>query len=159
MRCTLGTLASGTSATVLLTVQPSVNGAQINEAQVTADQADPVVTNNVVALTANTVSFTCANPCFSGPTLFAAGPGDLSPFQIEKGDFNEDGRVDLVASPATDSTISVLFGDGAGGFGPPMALTTLNAPQSVGRRRLQQRRACRHRLGLRDWQHGLDLPR
>src|SRR4029453_7891061 len=69
--------------------------------------------------------------CFSGPTAFGVGPGDSLPFQIEKADFNKDGRVDLMVSPATASTIAVLFGDGAGGFSAPTALTTLSVPQAA----------------------------
>jgi uncharacterized repeat protein (TIGR01451 family) len=130
VNCALGSLASGASATVVLTVQPTVSGDQINEAQISADQPDPVVTNNTARTTGATLSIGCANPCFSGPTPFTAGPGDSS-FQVEKGDFNEDGRIDLVFSPADDLAISVLFGDGTGGFSAPLLLTTLDVPQAI----------------------------
>ena len=131
--CNLGTLASSGSATILLTVRPTIGGAHINHAVVSSDQVDPVTTNNsaTATATASTSSFgPCPTVCFSGPTSYTAGPTD-SALAIEKADFNEDGRLDVVFSQASANAISVLLGDGTGGFGPPTLLTTPLIPQSL----------------------------
>ena len=50
--CTLGTLESGAAATIVLTVRPTIGGPHTNRAVVSADQADPVATNNAAVSTA-----------------------------------------------------------------------------------------------------------
>ena len=62
--CNLGTLASGMAATITLTVRPTVGGTHTNQAIVSADQADPVTTNNTALTTATT-----AEPGPSGANL------------------------------------------------------------------------------------------
>jgi len=47
-----------------------------------------------------------------GSPVAVAGP----PFQVATGDFNEDGKADLVTANRTGTTLSVALGDGAGGF-------------------------------------------
>jgi uncharacterized repeat protein (TIGR01451 family) len=134
LTCSLGTIASGASATVTLTVQVKAAGALINQAVVSSDTADPVAANNTLLTTSTgTGGGTGPGPCaacFSGPTSSSAGPGD-SAFMIEKADFNEDGNLDIVFSQASDSAISVLFGNGAGGFSAPTLLATPSIPQVV----------------------------
>jgi uncharacterized repeat protein (TIGR01451 family) len=64
----------------------------------------------------------CDTPTFTGAPSYPAGP---VPVKIAKGDFNNDGKLDLVVlneevpgvTPTTK--LSVLLGTGAGGFGPP----------------------------------------
>ena len=128
MRCTLGTLAGGGTATISVTVNPTIAGAHQNTAVVSADQADPVATNNTAVTTASTSTVTaCTTVCFSGPTSFIAGDFDLE-FGAEKGDFNEDGYLDLVYGPVGVNTIGILLNNGAGGFGPHATMTIPGSP-------------------------------
>jgi hypothetical protein len=53
-------------------------------------------------------------PSFSPATSLPVGP---NPQAVASADFNNDGRLDLVTSNPVDHTISVLLGDGHGGFG------------------------------------------
>ena len=98
--CDLGTLASGTSSTIVLTVRPTVGGTHTNTAVVTATEADPVATNNsAVSTTSTSVTVTpCTTVCFSGPTSYIASPADPE-FGGDKGDFNGDGVVDVIFGP------------------------------------------------------------
>src|SRR5205085_10881817 len=51
---------------------------------------------------------------------------------VVSGDFNGDGKLDLIVGYGTGN-LSLLLGDGAGGFRPRIELTTLNEPvQNVG---------------------------
>jgi hypothetical protein len=57
----------------------------------------------------------------SGPTTFTTGaPGSL---HLCAGDFNGDGLIDVATTSVTTSSVSVLFGDGAGGFGAPQLIS------------------------------------
>ena len=118
----------------MLRVQVKTAGTHVNQAVVSSDVADPVVANNTV-LTSSTGTGGGTGPaacaaCFSGPTTYSAGPADNA-FMIEKADFNEDGNLDLVFSQAGDNAISVLLGNGTGGFGPPTLLITPSIPLAV----------------------------
>ncbi|HKR01555.1 MAG TPA: FG-GAP-like repeat-containing protein [Pyrinomonadaceae bacterium] len=74
------------------------------------------------AVPSHSATSLCTTPGFSTPTNFAVGP---EPFSVAVGDFNGDGKSDLVTanrgtftSIAGDSKgISVLLGTGAGSFG------------------------------------------
>ena len=128
VRCTLGTLAGGGTATVVITVNPAIAGAHQNTAVVSADQADPVATNNTAVTAASTPTVTpCTTVCFSGPTSFIAGDFDLE-FGAEKGDFNEDGYLDLIYGPVGVNTVGILLNNGAGGFGPHTTMTIPGSP-------------------------------
>jgi len=67
-------------------------------------------------------------PVTSSP--FAAG---AAPCSVVAGDFNGDGKLDLAVANSGDNTVTVLLGDGTGGFstaiGSPFAAG--NAPQSL----------------------------
>src|SRR5262245_18311792 len=67
---------------------------------------------------------------FSGPTNFPAGNGPIS---VTTGDFNGDGDLDLaVANNGFGSNnVSILLGDGAGGFTGPTNFPAGDQPQSV----------------------------
>lgn len=56
---------------------------------------------------------------FTGPTNFAAGD---HPRSVALGDFTGDGHLDAAVAIA-DFQVALLFGDGAGGFGPPALFT------------------------------------
>jgi hypothetical protein len=60
----------------------------------------------------------------NGSSGFSAAPGSpfavggFGPISLAAADFNRDGRIDLVTANNADSTISVLLGNGTGGFAP-----------------------------------------
>jgi len=69
------------------------------------------VTNNVTVLLGNgSGGFT---PATGSP--FAVGS---SPFSLAMGDFNGDGILDLAVANVNDNTVTVLLGNGSGGFAP-----------------------------------------
>ncbi|HST52114.1 MAG TPA: FG-GAP-like repeat-containing protein [Pyrinomonadaceae bacterium] len=59
---------------------------------------------------------------------FAVG---AQPFSVAVGDFNNDGKQDLVAANSGTTTVSVLMGDGAGGFGAATNFNVGSSPASV----------------------------
>jgi hypothetical protein len=54
-----------------------------------------------------------------------------SPYSVAIGDVNGDGRSDLVVANQSSNTVSVLLGNGAGGFGAKTDFATGSAPTSV----------------------------
>ena len=56
------------------------------------------------------------------PLLVPAGE---SPWSIATGDWNRDGRPDLAVGSLSVATVTLLYGDGVGGFGNPFVLTPL----------------------------------
>jgi FG-GAP-like repeat/EGF-like domain/TGF-beta propeptide len=69
----------------------------------------------------------------SGPTTFTTGtPGSI---HLCAGDFNGDGFIDIATTSVTANKVSVLFGDGAGGFDAPQLIAivaTGGAQSSIG---------------------------
>ncbi|MBV9927256.1 MAG: VCBS repeat-containing protein [Acidobacteria bacterium] len=66
---------------------------------------------------------------FGAPTQYATGAADAS--DVAPGDFNGDGRVDLLVSNSGGSSVSLLLGDGAGAFGAPTNFTVGSSPRAV----------------------------
>jgi uncharacterized repeat protein (TIGR01451 family) len=129
--CTLGGLSNGAFATIQLRVLTRATGPHLNQAVVSSVEPDPVASNNTASTSTGSVPLApCTTVCFSGPTGFSAGPAE-GVFRIDNADFNEDGALDLVYSQATGQAISVLLGNGAGGFGPPTLITTPHIPQGA----------------------------
>ncbi len=73
-------------------------------------------------------SVTCGIPGFSPATNIAVGG---APTSISKGDFNNDGIVDLVTPNFNTNNISVLLGNSSGGFSAPVNLPTGLLPRQV----------------------------
>ena len=130
--CSLGSLPAAGTVPIAVTVRLDTGGSHVNSATIAGAQADPVVTNNAAQATATTgTTFgPCTTTCFSGPSSFLAGATDAA-LGIDKADFNEDGRLDVAYSAASDSQIAVFFGNGAGGFGAPTLLPTAGIPGQV----------------------------
>lgn len=70
----------------------------------------------------------CGTPGFTLPTNINIG---ASPVFISKGDFNEDGVIDLVTSNSSNSTISIFLGNSLGGFAAPTSLPTGANPNKI----------------------------
>jgi hypothetical protein len=69
-----------------------------------------------------------------GPaTTFAVGSGGppSRPAALAAGDVDGDGHVDLVSANETTDTVSVLAGDGRGGFGPPATYAVGDRPVAL----------------------------
>src|SRR5215470_19777644 len=73
-----------------------------------------LVTNEFSGLTAHAVSSACSSLNFSAPTSFPTGENSAS---VAVGDFNKDGKPDLVAANSYffANDVSLLLGDGTGG--------------------------------------------
>jgi len=86
----------------------------------------PVIFSAVIPLTANLAvakSASAMTPSQGSQATFISAPGSpisvgSFPFGIAVGDFNGDGKLDLAVANNTDGTVSVLLGDGNGGFTP-----------------------------------------
>ena len=70
----------------------------------------------------------CASPVFSVPSEYAVGAG---PASVASGDFNGDGVADLATPNNVLNNVSVILGDGAGGFGPPATFAVSQSASSV----------------------------
>jgi probable HAF family extracellular repeat protein len=55
--------------------------------------------------------------------------GCASPFQVAVADFNGDGKLDLTTACYFTDTVTVLLGNGAGGFGAPASFNVSDGPQ------------------------------
>jgi hypothetical protein len=60
-------------------------------------------------------------PSFAPPVFYPAGPG---PFEVLTKDLRGNGHLDLIDTNRTSNEISVLLGDGRGGFAPPVSYST-----------------------------------
>ncbi|MEA5616700.1 FG-GAP-like repeat-containing protein, partial [Cronbergia sp. UHCC 0137] len=65
---------------------------------------------------------------FGTPDDFNVG---LFPYSIVAGDFNGDGKLDLVAANSSENNVSVLLGDGTGNFNPAINFNVGSSPLSV----------------------------
>ncbi len=95
------------------------------------------------------------------------------PESVAIGDVNGDGHDDLAVANQNSNNVSILLGDGSGGFGTQTTFPAGNGPYSGQFGRLQWgwevrlgggerlRRHCIHPLGRREWQfrHPNPLPR
>jgi hypothetical protein len=75
-----------------------------------------------------TTPATCNPVNFAAPTNFGVG---TTPFSVAVGDFNGDGKQDLAAANNTSFDVSVLLGNGAGGFGAATSFGVGANPFSV----------------------------
>src|SRR5262249_40237819 len=65
---------------------------------------------------------------FASPVRYDLGAGAISPKSALVGDFNGDGKPDVVVTNSNTGNLSILIGDGGGGFGPATILALAEAP-------------------------------
>ena len=85
------------------------------------------------------VQLGCAGDSFAPAVSFGAGD---EPRSVTTGDFNADGKLDLATANAVSNNVSVLLGDGLGGFTAPTNLGRVTGP-SPSRRVTSTRRPAR----------------
>ncbi|WP_157626969.1 T9SS type A sorting domain-containing protein [Spirosoma luteum] len=66
--------------------------------------------------------------CFNAT---AVPSGGNFPHSVALGDFNSDGRADLATPNAGSNNVSVLLGNGSGGFGAPTSFAVGDDPESI----------------------------
>jgi hypothetical protein len=69
-----------------------------------------------------------AQPSFAPATNFAVG---TSPIEVTKADFNSDGKLDLAVTNQNSNNVSVLLGDGKGGFGEALNFAVGTFPSGL----------------------------
>ncbi len=121
-------------------VKATVNSATTTSLTVTVPAgAGSVVPVKIIADGKVAHSNTCSTPVFTfinspnislvyQKTNFVTG---TNPYDVASGDFNQDGKTDLVTANKGSNGISILIGDGNGGFSSPADLVTGTGPQSV----------------------------
>ncbi len=79
----------------------------------------------VSAYAQSAVAQGCTSPRFSVPKSYVVGN---VPFSVKTGDFNSDGKLDLVTANSHSGTASILLGNGMGGFSAAMNFDAGNFP-------------------------------
>jgi hypothetical protein len=76
-----------------------------------------------------------ANAYAAGPTFLPAAGSPvavgLEPHSIVSADFNRDGRTDLATANISSDSVSVLLGNGTGGFAPVASVPVGDQPHSL----------------------------
>lgn len=113
VRCALGTLNAGQSASLTLSVVPRLYGLRKNVVRVSGTEPDPDPSNNVITrtTTVNATAAACASPTFtaSGPFATGASPQGIALARLDGGTLP-----DLVTTSGSSSAVSVLLGTGSG---------------------------------------------
>jgi hypothetical protein len=66
--------------------------------------------------------------CFNPATTYSVGN---TPWSITKGDFNLDGKTDLAVANFSSNNVSILSGNGSGGFSAAVNFTVGNGPRFI----------------------------
>src|ERR1043165_2446361 len=69
---------------------------------------------------------------FGAATNFSTGDTFSEPFGLAVGDFNNDGKTDVVVSKPNVHLVSLLLGDGSGGLGAPVDFSVGENPATFG---------------------------
>ena len=130
--CSLGTLNSGNTATIVLTVRPTIAGAHTNQAVISADQADPVATNNSARDTDIRQSVLCAvhDRLLLGPDELLCRTCGLH-FRAEKRGLQRGRPRRSGLQPRPGQHRCGAARRRRRGFGAPALMTTPDCPESV----------------------------
>src|SRR5207253_2482849 len=80
--------------------------------------------SNDTPATATSLS-TAPTSAFDGSFTVAGTSGvGINPYAVASGDFNKDGHLDLVTANYGSGSVSVLLGNGGGGFAPAVSYAT-----------------------------------
>ena len=130
VRCQLGTIASASGASVVLTVAPVPSGRAASSASVSASEPDGTSANNVAATSSFVQPFAaCTAPTFAGPFLYPTG--GRGTFEMVLSDVTGDAVRDAVVSSGLTGVIRILPGTLAGSFGAPLVVPTGAATAGV----------------------------
>ncbi|HEX8116045.1 MAG TPA: VCBS repeat-containing protein, partial [Pyrinomonadaceae bacterium] len=67
---------------------------------------------------------------FGSPASFQTGDSNIA-WDVAAGDFNKDGKVDIVAANNFSNSVSLLLGNGGGGFGNGIMFDVGSSPRSI----------------------------
>lgn len=81
--------------------------------------------------TSNVIYFPVTNTTSSYVAVSLFTTVGNTPLKFTQGDFNKDGKLDMAVSNFSDSTVSILFGNGDGTFRSQQTLNTLQAPFGI----------------------------
>ena len=117
VQCTIGSVASGGSASIVVVMSPGSAGFANSTASVVSAVADAVPANNTANTSTLVQAFAaCAVPTLSGPRITEVPADGL--FKVSLDDFNSDGNLDALASHQGSNELSLLPGDGNGTSDP-----------------------------------------
>jgi hypothetical protein len=117
------------SKTVVIPVQGDLSS-EINETFLVNLSSIVNATSPVTQLRAEILDddSVCPGPSFSPSTDLTGIPG---PFALVSADLNNDGKRDVVAANINTNALSVLLGDGSGGFAPAVVIPVGIGPRSL----------------------------
>ena len=117
------------------TADPATGVVRITDAQPAGTYTVTVTAfNSVGATVTKTFTLTVTTPATCNPVSFTAATNfgvGTAPTALAVGDFNGDARQDLAVANTTSNNVSILLGDGAGGFGAAVNFTVGSVPQSI----------------------------
>ncbi len=111
--CNLNPIARNATANIAINVTPSGSGTISNAASVTGAELDSNTANNSTSESTSVTIDLCTTANFSTATPLGL-PG--TPRSIATGDFNADGRPDLVTANQSTNNVSIFLGNNTNGF-------------------------------------------
>jgi hypothetical protein len=97
----------------ILNLKTQLNPIEIREGRLRSSMAHFVFLSGLLMIATTAVSQTVK---FNSPVNYPAG----KPYVVSSGDFNGDGKVDLVAGDITNDDVDILLGNGDGTLKPPI---------------------------------------
>ncbi|SFT84890.1 gliding motility-associated C-terminal domain-containing protein [Algoriphagus locisalis] len=125
--------ANSTNFSGMLTVDPTTGVVSVTNAKPAGTYTVEVKATSLEGSSTTTFTLTVSDPessdgCFRPNNDYVTGS---APNSVAIGDFNRDGKQDLVVANVNSNSISILLGNGAGGFGAKTDYPTNGAPVSV----------------------------
>ena len=125
--CNFASLAAGASIAVDIVVTPNASQFVTNTAVVSSATADGVAANNTSSDSVLVLPFApCATQAWSRTDVCSRSVG-VSSSVVLTGDFNEDGKVDILSASQSFAQAALLLGNGIGGFSAPTPISLPSA--------------------------------